>query len=170
MRVIGIAAVTASLILTAAHAPARAEQVCMGLTAKVTFVRDDAGVLGGDVQVGDTISGAYLYESTAPDAAPEPEAGYYPFRTAPYGVVLNVGGIVFRTNPARLRFDIVLVDQSRPFCFRQLRRLFDKSVPINSETENDIGWQLDDFNGTALTSPDLTAEPPVLSDWDANFR
>ena len=35
--------------------------------------------------------------------------------------------------------------------------------------ENAIGWQLDDFTGTALTSTALSAEPPVLSDWSHNF-
>ena len=66
MRAIGIAAVTASLVLMTAHAPARAEQVCIGLTAEVTFVRDDAGILGGDVQVGDTISGCIATNRPCP--------------------------------------------------------------------------------------------------------
>jgi len=43
----------------------------------ITSVTDRDGILGGQVQVGDTFSGSYTFESTTPDSNPHVRFGYY---------------------------------------------------------------------------------------------
>ena len=177
MRIMSVAAI-ASMVLMAAYAPARAERVCIGLTAQVTQLFD-TGVLGGDIKVGDTISGAYVYESTMLDTNPESLIGVYVHGSlaggtkAPFGVTLNAGGIVFRTDPNHVSFPFQILDGfgggGDGYQFISHINIFEKSVPIDFETENFIFWQLDDGTGTALASSDLTTEPPVLTAWDFNL-
>ena len=169
MRVIGIAAVTALLVLMATYAPAGAERVCIGLTARVSNVDDRLGILGKDVKVGDMITGTYVYESTTPQD-PNAAVGSYHITTAPSGIFLNVGALVFRTDLHNVEFRVGIYDGLTPgdtYSLISYFNIFERSVPIDSDTDNIIFLQLDDVTGTALTSSDLTTEPPILTAWES---
>jgi hypothetical protein len=154
-RYLGIAAVTASLVVVTAHAPARAEPVCVALTAQVTSVFDSTGVLGGDITVGDTISGVYSYESTTPDTHPESTFGDYVQTKAPFGITLNAGGIVFRTDPKRVNYFIAIANDFPTlggfedlYSINSFRNnIFEKEIAFDERTgeiRNDIVWGLAD--------------------------
>jgi hypothetical protein len=170
MRRIAAATLSASLVLIAAYAPARAEPVCIALTAQVADVDNRYGILGvGDINVGDIITGTYVYESTTP-SAPNAAPGSYSHTTGPVGITLNAGRLVFRTDPQNVNFFVGIYDGSfsDTYVLLSYNNIFERSVTIDSNTDNIIFWQLDDQTGTALGSSDLPTGPPVLTAWESN--
>ncbi|HEX3037283.1 MAG TPA: PxKF domain-containing protein [Thermodesulfobacteriota bacterium] len=149
---------------------ADAESISIPITAQVTDIYDPGGFLGGAINVGDVITGTYVYESTTPDTNTSPTVGDYWHTTAPFGITLNAGGLVFRTDPNNVYFLVeILNDFGIPardnYLLRSYNNTFDISVP--SATQNLIGWQLDDPTYTALSSGALPTMPPVLADWQS---
>jgi hypothetical protein len=151
---------------------ADAEPVSIAITAEVAEVDDTRGYLGGAINVGDVITGMYVYESTTPDTQSLPTVGDYRQTTAPFGITLNAGGFVFRTDPNNVNFLVEIVnDHGFPardnYLLRSYNNIFDRSVPF--ERENHIAWQLDDPTRTALSSDALPTGPPVLANWQSLF-
>jgi hypothetical protein len=150
---------------------AQAEPICIAIMAEVASVDDPGSVLAGAISVGDVITGTYVYESTALDTNPAPTVGDYQHTTAPFGITLNAGGLLFRTNPTNVNFLVEIVNDhgippSDAYLVVSYNNIFDIAVP--AEMESLIAWQLDDPTLTALSSEALPTVPPVLADWQSN--
>jgi hypothetical protein len=168
--------VVAALGIAGNLAPAHAESVCIAITAPVALVLDVGGFLTGAINVGDVITGTYVYESTTPDTNSLPTVGDYRHTTAPFGITLDAGGFVFRTDPNNVDFVVEIAnDHGIPprdnYLLGSSRNIFDISVPPApiGPTFNQIGWQLDDPTHAALSSEALPTVPPVLRDWQSIF-
>lgn len=153
---------------------AHAEPISIAITAEVASVDDLDGLLAGAVNVGDVITGTYVYESTTLDTNDLPTVGDYQHTTTPFGITLNAGGFLFRTDPSNVDFIVEIVnDHGTPasdnYLIRSYNNLFDLSAPtsISGPTENHIAWQLDDPTLAALSSEALPLVPPVLADWQS---
>jgi hypothetical protein len=168
------------VVVVVAHGPmgrAEAGVITIALTAEVELVDDPGGFLGGAIGVGDTIQGVYRYESTTPDTNPLPTVGDYRHTTPPFGITLQVGGLVFRTDPSNIDFLVEIAndhlgDPRDNYLLRSYNNLFDVSVPTPSPelpVTNHISWQLDDPTATAISSTELPTTPPVLADWQSIF-
>jgi hypothetical protein len=94
--------------------PADAVRVPIAITAQVRLVDDPGGFLGGAINVGDTVKGRYIYESTTPDTNPAPTVGDYQHTIPPFGIRLRVGGLVFRTDPSNVDFLVENVNDHAP--------------------------------------------------------
>jgi hypothetical protein len=152
--------------------PAYAEPVCIAIIAEVELVDDPGDYLEGAIEVGDIITGTYDYDSSTPDTNPLATVGDYIHTVAPFGITINAGDFVFRTDPNDVYFLVEIVnDHGNPpsdnYLLRSYRNIFDKSVPY--ETENYVSWQLDDPTLEALSSEALPTLPPVLADWQSIF-
>jgi hypothetical protein len=151
-----------------AAAAASASPITIALTATVDQVDDWANVLGGAIHPGDTITGTYTYNAAASDTAPSPNVGSYIHTTAPYGMSLKVGGLVFETDPQNVYFFVYLWSN-----------LYDRDeydvVSINNRPLSDhlnitgIGWYLNDPSQTALKSDALPRIAPKLSSWQQTY-
>jgi hypothetical protein len=146
---------------------AQAELIIINITATVDRVDDFGNYLEGKIHVGDTITGSYTYESTTLDSNPSSQVGDYEHYTSPYGASLTVGGFEFRTNPSNVDFVVEVVNDypsGDNYAFRSYN-----NVPLfNGTLVDGIGWQLDDYTATALSSDALPATAPILSQWQAN--
>lgn len=67
---------------------------------QVDIVDDQANLLGGAVQMGDILSGSYIYDLDAVDESSSTTFGKYQYTTAPYGMIAHVGGLTFQTEPS----------------------------------------------------------------------
>lgn len=162
------ATITCCILTMGLPATCSAEMVTVELTAEVTHVRDLNNLLGGQVQVGNVISGQYIYETTTPDTHPEPTiptVAQYRHTTTPYGMSVHAGPYVFQTDPSQVDFLIEICNDHNPSADSYMLRSVN-NLPINSDVAvPEIYWQLDDFQGDAIDSVALTNAPPVLSDW-----
>jgi len=150
-----------------------AEPISINITAEVALVDDPGDTLGGVISVGDIITGTYIYESTTPDSNPLPTVGDYWHSTPPYGITINAGELVFKTDPDNVDFLVEIVnDHGSPprdnYLLRSYNNIFNPALP-NGAVVDHISWQLDDPTATALSSEVLPTVPPVLDDWQSIF-
>lgn len=167
-----VALLAPSLLAAGFTMEADAGLISIAITAQVAEVSEFGGFLGGAINVGDVITGTYVYESTTPDTSSASTVGNYQHTTAPFGITINTGGLVFRTDPNNVNFLIQIANDnvnppSDNYLLRSYNNVFDISVP--SETENHIAWQLDDPTSTALSSEALPTVPPFLANWQSVF-
>lgn len=69
-----IIGLTSCLLAIGLTLDAHAEPICIAITAEVALVDDRGGILAGAINVGDVITGTYVYESTTPDTNSAPTA------------------------------------------------------------------------------------------------
>lgn len=152
-------------LLLAASTAARAQDVTFRFTGTITQVESSPF---SDIVVGTPFVGTYTFNLGAVNENTFPGVGDYWYRTAPYGVTVNVGGHLFQTNSLDVEFLIEIVNDHYSgfdnYLFRSYRNLRTEGVPVGY-----IAWQLDDPTQSALSSSTLTAVPPVLSQWQQFF-
>lgn len=148
-------------------------RVTIKIVATVTEVSDSDNLLGGAIHVDDTITGKYIYDSEASDVEPNAQIGYYMFTSSPCGIEVKAGGFIFKTNPSDVQFDICIYNDfdyygNPPFDDYSLWS--GKNLPLsNGMLVTMIGWELIDATATALSSTDLPATAPVLTDWGSGM-
>ena len=69
--------------------------VTVSISGWVTSVEDSAGAFGGEIFVGEEITGFYKYDSAALDSNPSNTIGDYKYDTSPFGISLNIGEMLF---------------------------------------------------------------------------
>jgi hypothetical protein len=164
-----IGGLTAYFVLTGWQSSVSAATlITINITAEVADIDDPDNMLGGAVEVGDTIKGSYTYDSTTPDSNPSSTVGDYNHSRSPNGIKLNVGEFLFRTAPNNVVFVVEIVnDHGDPASDNYLLRSYNNISDGPPVTH--ISWQLDDPTSTALSSTDLPTVPPVLTDWQSIF-
>lgn len=146
-----------------------AEPITINITAEVAYVSDRGNTLGGVVEVGDIIIGQYTYESMTLDTNPLPIVGDYWHDTSPYGISLEVNGLIFATDPEDVQFLVEIVNDhyyQGGWDNYLLRSYNNLPLPGGIIVEH-ISWQLDDPTATALYSEALPIDPPVIEDWQS---
>jgi len=147
--------------------PAESGMITINLRAKVKVVYDPNNLLGGVIQVNDTITGKYKYDSGTPDNSSDPNAGIYLHKSSSFGFEVKAGGLTFKTNPSDVYFYILIHnDVNHP----PLYDLYFVYSLHNLQLTNgmlctSISWELIDYNCTAISSDALPVNAPVLSDW-----
>jgi hypothetical protein len=147
----------------------RAEVVTIHLTAEVTYLNDPSGLLDGKINVSDTITGSYIYDSSTPDTdvLNLDTIGHYQHSSSPFGVSLSVGGFTFQTDQDNVDFLFTIINNHYDKDTYYLAS--HNNLPLSNGVEIEyIGWQLDDYSSTALSSAALPTNPPVLEDWEYN--
>jgi len=144
----------------------QATLITIEIAAEIAEVYDISGLLEGNVNVGDTITGSYTYDSTTPDSNPLETVGDYWHFSSPYGISLSVGGFVFQTDPDNVNF-LVSVGNNHLGDDNYLLRSYYNLPLSNGVWVEHISWHLVDYSATALSSTDLPTTPPVLEDWES---
>ena len=90
---------------------AHAEPISIAITAEVASVDDQGGVLAGAVNVGDVITGTYVYESTTLDTNTFVNGRRLPAHNYPFWHHLKRRWFFFfRTDPNNVDFLVEIVD------------------------------------------------------------
>ena len=94
--------------------------------------------------------------------------GDYPHDRKAFGITVNVGGFVFKTDPKNVNFLVELVNRDTYYyLLRSYNNLpLSDTIPIEH-----ISWQLDDETGNALTNDSLKSAPipPILENWKDSY-
>ncbi len=157
-------------LLLGAVRPASATLVTIYIEGVVDTVHDYGNYLEGKINVGDPITGYYIYDTATPDSNPlDPIQGNYWHYSPPGGVFLSAGGMEFATKSEDVRFNLAL----RNNVTEPPEDIYAFASYSNLEIANQlrvefISWQLTDTSSTALDSDLLTSEPPVLEHWHTN--
>ena len=149
-----------------------ATPVAFQVSATVGRVDDPSGALSGSVQVGDTITMTYTYDTDTANTGSVPTVGDYWHDGPPYGMRVDAGPVSFATDPMATSFLVEFVnDHGNPGSDNYLLRSYANVVSrgaIASPVDH-MSWQLDDSTMRALSSTALTTRPPALPDWTSPF-
>jgi hypothetical protein len=162
-------ALAAMGIILSAGGAARGASVKIEVTGWVTEVYDPGGVLEGQINVYDTFTGFYKYESGTADINPSPAVGDYQHDISPFGIFLDIGGVHFESNPTGVDF---LVEVSNDSTDRYLIKSTNNRELPNGAVVGQILWRLEDNTGTILNSDALSPTVATLSDltcWTSNL-
>jgi len=147
-----------------------AEIVEISLVAEVRLVNDSSDLLEGRIQVGDLITGSYVYDSATPDSSPSSTVGDYWYYDQPYGIFLSAGGFDFRTDPDNVMFLLVIANDHGGLHRDNYSLTSYNNLPLYEGVFiTEIHWQLGDDSGNALSTDALPLIPPVLSDWESVY-
>jgi len=140
--------------------------ISIGIEAIVYYLEDQFNLLDNRIQVGDYITGYYIYDSDTPDTHTSPEVGAYWHYSSDYGLSINAGGLKFKTDPNNTSFLISILNnaglsQQDGYLIRSYNNLLLSQDVYMSL----IDWQLEDYSGKALDSDELPLAAPVLEDW-----
>lgn len=142
--------------------------VIVEFSAEVSDVVDSYGFMQGIVNIGDTITGTYTYDTSAPDSSPLLGIGRYEYYAPPSGIFIHVAGFESRTDPENT--DFVVTTENDAYLINGTRDSFrlesNKNLPFGSDTIIDmISLYLGVHNGNALSSDALPTVAPVVADW-----
>jgi hypothetical protein len=144
--------------------------ITIGLTGRVDTVDDPHSYFGGQIQIDDTVTGTYTYDTSVLDSEPcDSSIGRYWHYSPPCGVLVSVDGFNFRTNPNNVRFLLGIVNNGSGgediYCFSSYNN---SSLP-NGTLVDSIDWQIEDSTGLVLSSDALPITAPDLTNWTRNY-
>jgi hypothetical protein len=153
-----------ALIMAPAATPAVVTVEFEGAVAAVT---DPSLYLGGNVGVGDTVSGRFAYDPSAPDGHPQPDMGRYRLRESPCGVEAETVRLRFASDPAAVDIRINLLNDKQASV---LKDQYEVKSASNVDVLPGVGVGsidilLVDETATALTSDALANQPPDAATW-----
>lgn len=147
--------------LTAAHGAIRN----FSFEGHVTSIQDFGFELDSSVKDGVAVKGFYVYDDSAVDSNTDATVGQFRFGDAAFGITVNVGNYVFRTNPEHVDFLLEVVNRDRD---NYLLRSYHNVSSTGLRVEH-IAWQLDDPSGTALASDAMPTAAPNLAAFPETF-
>ncbi len=155
-------------VLDDAPDESNSNQIRIAFSGTVTQVDDRMNLLYGNVKVGTPITGEYIYRLSTKDTNTDQTVGDYPHDRRAFGITVNAGGLVFKTDPKNVNFLVEIVNRdSDHYLIRSYNNL-----PISDTVSVDhISWQLDDETGVALSNDSLKSAPvpPILQNWKDLF-
>ena len=157
--------VFATLLLSAPLA--QAVPITIEITGNVTSLGGYTEAIPDSIYEGVAFTGTYTYKSSTIDSS----GGHY-VHDAPYGISIVLGGYEFKTAPSHIgQFDMRIADDlegNGVWDYYLVRSYENVSGPSVDFIISSIEWNLWDSTHTALSSGDLPATVPVLTNWDHN--
>lgn len=151
---------------------AQAALIPIAITAEVTGVGDRLGVLEGNINAGDIITGVYIYDTLTPNLYSSPDVGRYEHYSPPCGITLTVGGFVFMTDPDNINFVVEIQNDILAIAWDyDLYRLESaNNLPLSNGLSVDyFSLELVDLSASALSSAALPTTAPVLDHWYTGY-
>lgn len=151
---------------------AQAALITIQIEAVVDSVHDESDVFGGQINIGDIITGTYIYDSGTPYTIVPEYGHWYRHTESPYGMFLSAEGFLFETDSENVNFTIgVKDDYSGPFNTHYdefIATSYNNLSLDGGVSVSLIEWNLSDSSAQALSNMNLPLIAPLLSDWDFN--
>jgi hypothetical protein len=145
---------------------ASAQSISVKLTGNVASWSDSAGVLGGQVATGQTVTATYTYDASTPDLHPSPSTGRYEPSTAQgAGVRVDIGSLTFESNSSSaISVDVYPVPQGGTGGgYFSLVSLFNEPL-ANGTSVDQIAIVFASGNTTPISDA-LPSDPPNVQDF-----
>ena len=159
-----------ALLVASGATAVHAEQVAIAISGQVKSVTGNAAAVNSSVHIGDAVTGYYVFDTDTPDGNASPLQGVYPHAAPEHGMVVEIGGLQFASDPAAVDFTVSLDNDlwgpGRGDSARLVskRNVFGPGVPAAS---TDMTISLYERASTALTSDALTVAALLAPQWYA---
>jgi hypothetical protein len=143
---------------------AQGDIVTIGLSGYVSNVIGEQGLLPEAISFNESITGSYTYGTTAFDINPSPWEGDYQFGGAPFGITLNIGGMLFASKPQDADF---LIETSNDYNGKDSYIISSNNnfSLSNGTLVTPIRWLLEDNTASALSDDSLISPDSVWWYW-----
>jgi len=133
------------------------------VNATVREIFDDSNVINNAINIGDTISGSYIFNINTPDTDPNPDWGFFEHQTAysEYGFDLNINN--YNITTGNNLFNIIMVNGQSEADMYDAHTAGAQIPFINSSTINTISVHINDPLRNTIASATLTTTPPIIS-------
>lgn len=168
MSRIAIITVLAAAVLVVLAPTTQGQLIEIGLIAEIYLVEDYDNLLGGNVQVGDLITGSYTYDSSMTPASTSPTGALYVFNSSDVGAVLETNGLTFQTDSSNVDFQMGIANESGPLSWDGLWFRSHNNLSLADDIDIDISFTLTDYSGTANEDTNLSTDAPILQNFDVN--
>lgn len=152
--------------------PAQAVPVTIEISGTLTSIGEHD--LLDAIQVNDTFTGSYTYDTSIPDSDPRENVGSYSFET---NFRLLIGGYEFKTvNDQNLKawqkgYQLTIANDysgsEARYDWYYVRS--NRVEPVSGIDAIYMMWELYDYDHDAIGSDELISAAPVLADWDHNL-
>ena len=161
------------LLLAVCSQAARATVIEIAFEGVVDQVSDLPVDWVSDAVVGATFTGSYVYDSDTVNVSSDPLVGIYMHYSAPYGVLVTIGNLVFQSDPCNIELEVDIanntnssVDDRYGFSSSRGHNLLpDGTAGVNYA----IWWVIRDDSANVLNDVALPLTAPVLSQWNYNM-
>jgi len=145
-----------------------AEVVSIQVTGTVENLYDPDNALGGQVQVGQTVTGVYSYDTDVPDQDPTPEYGRYEQDPGQVSVSFDIGTFTFASAASAQSSSIFAVDVGNSDWgdWFHVSSLMNNLPLSNGSSVDYIDIDLYDPSATAFSSDALPEAPPGLTSFE----
>lgn len=158
-----------SVLAYAIVGDASAAPVTVHLTGHITGVYDDGGVLGGQLAMGQSVTGLYTYESSVPDQNPDAMYGEYPQGSWQGAISISAGSLVFETDSAASNwfYNISVHPSYYPGSYESFFTLSSSGnkVLANGATVDNLRIAFEDFSGHTPSSEYLPSGAPNVQQY-----
>ncbi len=135
------------------------------LNATVREIWDDGNVITNNINIGDTISGSYTFNTSTPDIDSSPNIGFFEHQpgSGDYGFDLSINSLNIKTDPNSNQFNIFMFDGVTDADIYSADT-YGAQIPfINGSLIDSISVHINDPSRNTITSATLTNTPPILS-------
>ena len=145
--------------------PENINPVTFNVTATVRELYDYDNVIGSEINIGDTVTGSYTFNTDAPDVDPDPNHGMYEHfpGNGDFGFNLSIANYNLKTDPNTGSFNISL-NNSQDWLDSYSASHWGSLLPfVNGSVVDSMSVYLDDPTGSMVTSTALSDQPPSLN-------
>lgn len=142
--------------------------VIVQFNAEVTQVHDSYSLLQGRINHGDTITGTYTYDTSAPDIYSDTSWARYEYDTPPSGISVRVGGFESRSDSDNTDFSIEIVNDATAMggSWDSFVLESENNLPFGSDLViYELSLHFIDDSALAISSDALPVGAPVIADW-----
>lgn len=149
----------------------QATPITIEISGVVTSIRDLEDYPYDEIiNIGDTFSGTYTYDSATGDSSSSNTMGSYK-HDSPYGFDVSLGGFEFTTVESHLgEFSIRVYNDHSLQTYDRLIIASNLNSPLSTGISVDrISWDLYDATHTAISSINLPTDAPDIDAWGNTF-
>ena len=161
---IGAALVAACLLPTATSL--RAEEVTIAVTGQVTQRIGNDALINAHVNIGDVVTGYYVFDTDTLDVNPSSMRGVYPHALPGNGMFFEINGLEFSTDPAAVSFTVNVNDwgpgRGDTASLKSSQNIYSPGV---SAATSSIYMAMTSSDSLTLTSDALTPEALLQPGW-----
>ena len=135
------------------------------LNATVREVWDDGNVITNNINIGDTISGSYTFNTSTADIDSSPNVGFFEHHpgSGEYGFDLSVNSYTIKTDTNTNPFNIFMYDGQTDADIYSADAYGSQIPFINGSLIDTISVHINDPSRNIITGATLTNTPPVLN-------
>ena len=151
-------------------APNNSPVIKFSVNATVREIWDENNVLANNINIGDTVSGTYAFNTTTADSDSSPNSGHFQHLpgSGEYGFDVSINNYNIKTDTNTGQFNIYMYDGQASYDSYSADEFGSQLPFINGSFIDYLSVYIGDPSGNSITSATLSNTPPVINSSGSN--